>query len=145
VRLLGLDIGERRIGVSLSDPSGTIATPLVVLDAKGLERDLRPFACLVEDHEVGLLVIGLPVTMAGDEGPQAAEVREVASRLSSHVGLPVEFVDERLTTVQARRAMAGQGDAAKRKGAVDMVAATVMLQAYLDGRRLQDDTESEHA
>lgn len=135
MRMLGLDIGERRIGVSLSDPSGRVATPLAVLDAGPLASDVGPLRRLVEEYDVALLVVGLPFTMAGDEGPQAAAVRDVANGLAQTVGLPVAFVDERLTTVQVTRAMAGQADRAQRKQAVDMLAATVMLQTYLDTQR----------
>ena len=133
MRALGLDIGERRIGVAVSDPTGTVATPLVVLDARSLARDGTPLRRLVEDYEPALLVVGMPLTMAGEEGPQAAIVKATVRRLLEPLGIPVAYHDERLTSAEAERAMAAAGaDARARRGAVDMVAASVLLQSYLD-------------
>jgi putative Holliday junction resolvase len=133
VRRLGLDIGERRIGVAVSDPTGRVATPLAVLDARGLERDAGPLRRLVDDYEPEELVVGLPLTMAGEEGPQAAVVRATVRRLIEPLGIPVAYHDERLTSAEAERAMAAAGaDARARRGAVDMVAASVLLQSHLD-------------
>jgi putative Holliday junction resolvase len=136
VRILGLDIGEKRIGVAVSDPSGTVATPLAVIDARKAAGDGRELSRLVEDYEAELLVAGLPLSLDGTEGPQAARVRAAAKRLSMLVSLPVEFTDERLSSAAARRTMteAGVSDRNKR-GSVDMVAAAIFLQSYLDARR----------
>jgi putative Holliday junction resolvase len=136
VRILGLDIGEKRIGVAVSDPSGTVATPLAVIDARKATGDGRELSRLVEDYEAELLVAGLPLSLDGSEGPQAARVRATATRLSALVSLPVEFSDERLSSAAARRAMteAGVSDRNKR-GSIDMVAAAIFLQTYLDTRR----------
>lgn len=136
MRALGLDIGEKRIGVAISDPSGTVATPLKVVataDALGDARVLRRF---VEDYEVELIVVGLPLSLDGSEGPQAAQTRSIAERLVRSLDIPVEYHDERLSSTQAKRAMteAGVSDKAKR-GSVDMVAASLFLQSYLDARR----------
>lgn len=136
MRALGLDIGEKRIGVAISDPSGTVATPLKVVataDALGDARVLRRF---VDDYEVELIVIGLPLSLDGSEGPQAAQTRSIAERLVRSLDIPVEYHDERLSSTQAKRAMteAGVSDKAKR-GSVDMVAASLFLQSYLDARR----------
>ena len=140
MRLLGLDVGDARVGVAVSDPSGSVATPLVVLDARTLEGDLRPLARLVEEYEVEAIVVGLPLTLAGEEGPQALAVRERAGRWSVSLGVPLLFWDERLTTSQARRSLseAGLDERASRK-AVDMVAAALILQGYLESRRDGDD------
>jgi len=140
VRLLGLDVGDARVGVAVSDPSGSVATPLVVLDARTLEGDLRPLARLVEEYEVEAIVVGLPLTLAGEEGPQARAVRELAGRWSASLDVPLLFADERLTTSQARRSLseAGLDERASRK-AVDMVAAALILQGYLESRRDGDD------
>ncbi len=108
MRLLGLDIGEARIGVAVSDPGGTIASPLDVLDARQLARDIRPLKTLAEDYEVAGLVIGLPLSMDGTEGRQAASVRSAGDRLGRALGLPVTYADERLTSATASRAM-GEG------------------------------------
>jgi putative Holliday junction resolvase len=133
MRTIGLDIGEKRIGVAVSDPSGRVATPLCVLQARGLAADIAPLRRIVEDYEVKRLVVGLPLTMAGEEGPQALEVRRIASALSERLGMAVAYQDERLTSKVAERAMseAGAGPRARR-GRVDMVAAALLLQTYLD-------------
>lgn len=135
MRILGLDIGEKRIGVAVSDPSGTVASPLVVLDARNVLGDGRDLARLVADYEVELLVAGLPLSLDGNEGPQAARVRSAAQRLAALVALPLELADERLSSTEARRTMtdAGVSDRDKR-GRIDMVAASIFLQSYLDAR-----------
>lgn len=140
MRLLGLDIGEARVGVAVSDPAGTIASPLVVLDARQLARDIRPLRTLVEDYEVGGLVVGLPLSMNGSEGRQSASVRAVGDRLSRELALPVTYADERLSSATASRAMGSGGVKAKQqRGRLDMVAAAIILQAYLDGQRNTED------
>lgn len=144
MRLLGLDIGQARIGVAVSDPSGTVATPLTTLDARALAGDPRALTRLVADYQPEALVVGLPLTLAGEEGPQAVEVRRVAGRLAERCGLPVIWVDERLTTAQARRSLdeAGIGERDAKK-AVDMVAASLILQNYLDAGRPRADAGEE--
>ena len=136
MRLLALDVGDVRVGVAVSDPSGAVATPVTVLDARTLDGDLRPLLRLVEDYEPEAIVVGLPLTLAGEEGPQAAAVRQRATRWCERLGVPAVYWDERLTTSQARRSLseAGLDERASRK-AVDMVAASLILQAYLDSRR----------
>jgi putative holliday junction resolvase len=135
VRLLGLDIGERRIGVAVSDEKRRIATPLKVLDGSALANP-APLRTIAEDFEVDGLVIGLPLSLDGSEGPQAARVREVGRRLSEALGLPVAYVDERLSSVQASRAMQDAGVSSKgQRGRLDMVAAALLLQGYLDSMR----------
>lgn len=134
MRVLALDIGEKRTGVAISDPSARVATPLAVLDARKLLGDGRELTRLLEDYDdVELIIIGLPVTMSGDIGPQAERVRSAGERIALLTGLPVRFVDERLTSTEAGRRMAEAGaDSRARRGAVDMVAASIMLQAFLD-------------
>ena len=136
MRILGLDIGEKRIGVAVSDPSATVATPLAVLDARQALGDGRELSRLVSDYGIGLLVAGLPLSLDGTEGPQAVRVRSAAQRLAGIVSLPLEFADERLSSAEARRTMsdAGVSDREKR-GSIDMVAAAIFLQSYLDARR----------
>lgn len=137
MRVLALDIGEKRIGVAVSDPSRTVATPVTVLDAAAVAKDGRPFARLMSDYDdIDLMVVGLPVSLDGAEGPQAARVRRVAGAIAENLGLPVEFIDERLTSVEASRRMAEAGsDSRRQRGAVDMVAASIMLQAYLESKK----------
>jgi putative Holliday junction resolvase len=135
MRRLGLDIGEKRVGVAVSDPSGRVSTPLKVLDASSLAGDAVPLRRLVEDYDARELVVGLPLTLAGDEGRQAAIVRAEATRLADAVGLPLVMWDERMSSSAAARAMAETGqDSRARRGRVDMVAASLLLQAYLDSR-----------
>jgi len=134
MRLLCLDIGERRVGVAVSDPAGRVATPLKVLPAP-LSADVTPLKRLLEDYEVEVVVVGLPLSMDGSEGPQAATVRAEIAKLAR--ALPVEwrFHDERLSSVAAERIMAEAGaDSRRRRGAVDMVAASITLQSYLDAQ-----------
>jgi putative holliday junction resolvase len=139
MRIVALDIGEKRIGVAVSDPSATVATPLSVIDAKRALSDGREIVRIVEDYEAGLVVIGLPLSMDGTEGPQAERVRAAGERLATFLPVPVAYYDERLSSTEARRAMttAGVSDKDKR-GSVDMVAAAIFLQSYLDAARASD-------
>jgi putative Holliday junction resolvase len=144
VRLLGLDIGSARVGVAVSDPSGTVATPLTTLDGRTLSADPRPLLRLVEDYEAAGIVVGLPLTLAGEEGPQAKTVRAVADGLAERTGLPVTMWDERLTTTQARRSLDEAGLSEREaKRAVDMVAASLILQSYLDANHSGADAASD--
>jgi putative holliday junction resolvase len=130
VRVLALDIGERRVGVAISDPGGTIASPLEVLDATSRldDRIVR----IVAEYEVGLVVAGLPLTLGGEEGPQAERVRAVGERIAGRLGVPLVYHDERLSSTQANRAMADVTSSRKRRGTVDKVAAAIFLQSFLD-------------
>jgi putative Holliday junction resolvase len=135
MRRLGLDIGEKRVGVAVSDPSGRVATPLKVLDASELAGKAVALCRLVDDYEVGELVVGLPLTLAGEEGMQAKRVRSEAERLAKAVGLPLAMWDERLSSTAAARAMGEAGASSRsRRGRLDMVAASLLLQGYLDSR-----------
>src|SRR5574340_63943 len=136
MRALGLDIGAARVGVAISDPSGCVASPIAVLDARELARDPRQLIRLAEDYEVESLVVGLPLTLAGEEGPQASEVRDVAERLAASLGIPVEYHDERHSSTEARRSMHAAGLSEKdQRGSLDKVAAAIVLQGWLDARR----------
>ncbi len=142
--MLGLDIGERRVGVAVSDPRQRVASPLCVLDSSVL-RDPRPVADLVSEYEIERLVIGLPLSLEGEEGPQARRIREVGMRLAAEVGVAVDFADERLSSAEASRAMRSTGlSEREQRGRVDMVAAALFLQSYLDAR-VNGDTESRGA
>ena len=122
-RILALDFGEARCGCALSDPTGTLATPLESVEQPGTRRGLATIADLVHDREAERVVIGLPLTLSGEEGPQARATREFASRLAELVDVPIELHDERLTTRQAER-MGGGADA-------DSRAAAHLLVSYL--------------
>jgi putative Holliday junction resolvase len=137
VRALGLDLGSKRIGVAVSDRSGTIASPLTVLQRSGSRRtDHERIAALVQDEEAEVVVVGMPRSLSGAQGPAArAATAEIAS-LASVVGVPVETYDERFTTVTANRALAESGvRGPARRQVVDKVAAAVILQSWLDARR----------
>lgn len=131
---LALDIGETRIGIAISDRTGRVAMPLKVMPAQDVVALSRSFRMLVEDHEPDILVCGLPRTLAGEEGPQAERVKEVALGVSRSLGLPLHFVDERMSSREAKRILREQGLSEKQmRGKVDMVAASLFLQAWLDG------------
>lgn len=131
---LALDIGETRIGIAISDRTGRVAMPLKVMPAQDVVALSRAFRMLVEDHEPDILVCGLPRTLAGEEGPQAERVKEVALGVSRSLGLPLHFVDERMSSREAKRILREQGLSEKQmRGKVDMVAASLFLQAWLDG------------
>lgn len=139
MRVLALDIGEKRIGVAVSDPSGSVSTPVKVLATQAVLGDSRLLVNLAEDYEIALVVVGLPLSMDGTEGKQAAEVRRISGLLAKTLSVPFEFFDERLSSSAAKRAMseAGVSDKTKR-GSVDMVAASLFLQSYLDSRRARE-------
>ena len=134
--MLGLDLGTKRIGVAVSDRSGTIAGPLTVLERTGDEgRDHARILELVIEEEAELLVVGLPLSMDGSRGRAAVAAAAETERLASVVGVPVETYDERLTTVSAHRTLTEAGlDGRARRKVVDKVAAAVILQGWLDRR-----------
>ncbi len=133
-RVLGLDLGSKRVGVAISDRSGTIASPFMVLQRSGsLRRDHEAIARLVTEEECERVVIGLPLSLDGSLGRAAQSALDEASRLATVVGVPVETYDERLTTVSADRALIeAKMRADARRRVVDKVAAAVMLQAWID-------------
>lgn len=133
-RYLGLDIGERRIGVAVSDELGLVASPLESVDlSKG---GLARLEALVTQYDPHVIVVGLPTGLSGKEGKQASDVRVVAEQLRERLGRPVVYWDERLTTAIAERALLESGTRrARRRALVDAVAAAVLLQSYLDAQR----------
>lgn len=135
MRALALDIGEARVGVAVSDPAGRVASPVCVLPAQEVLAHAASFRRVLEDWEPELLVCGRPMTLAGEEGPQAARVREQAERIAAACGLPLEFEDERLSSAEAKRILREQGLSERAmRGKVDMVAASLFLQSWLDAR-----------
>ncbi len=132
---LGVDPGDSRVGVARSDPSGFLATPVETL-RRG-QGDLRRLARLVQEEEVVEVVVGLPRSLSGGEGPAAAKAREYAARLAERVApVPVRLVDERLTTVSAEAMLRDRGKKGQqRRGVVDQAAAVMILQHALDTER----------
>lgn len=145
VRVLALDIGERRVGLAISDAGALIASPFDVIAATA---DLpEQVSRLVAEQEVGLVVVGLPLTLAGDEGPQAHRVRAEGDCIAKAIDVPLVYHDERLSSAQAHRAMSAQASSRKRRGSVDKVAAAIFLQSFLDSRaggRHVSDNEDGH-
>jgi len=135
MRVLGLDVGDRRIGVALSDETGLLASPLPTLERVGPRKDLKAIAALVRDRGAGEIVVGLPYNMDGSVGPQAEKVRAFAEALAPVARVPVRYWDERLTTVEAEQILIERDvSRRRRKGLVDQVAAVLILQSYLDAR-----------
>lgn len=135
MRKLALDLGTVRVGVAISDPTATLARPYGVLPRRELDGDAKRLVALVADQGVDEVVVGLPRTMRGDEGAMARVARAVVSHLSEVLPVHVSLFDERLTSVAAKRAMAGCGRTRYGdRGAVDQIAAAIILQNYLDRR-----------
>ncbi|HZP42822.1 MAG TPA: Holliday junction resolvase RuvX [Candidatus Binatia bacterium] len=135
MRVAALDVGEARIGVAVSDALGITAHGIGVVKRVGGRRDLEALAEMLRPYEPERLVVGLPLSLDGTEGPQAAKVRAFATRAAEHLGLPLEFWDERLTTVEAERVLvAADVSRRRRRDLVDKVAATIILQSYLARR-----------
>lgn len=132
-RLLGVDYGERRIGLAVADPETAIAFPLTTYERRSREADTTYFRQMVTRETIGGLVVGLPVHLDGREGDKAREARAFGAWLADITGLPVAFWDERFTTVEAERHLQDAGlTSKKRKGRRDRVAAQILLQSFLD-------------
>lgn len=135
MRALALDIGEVRVGIAASDATGTVASPVKVLPANEVLSLARPFRLVIEDYEPDVLVCGRPKTMSGEDGPQAEKLMAQARDLGNRLGIPVEFADERLSSSEAKRILREQGVSERNmRGKVDMIAASLFLQAWLDSR-----------
>ena len=136
MRVLALDIGEVRIGIAASDASGTVASPVKVLPAQEVLAHARTFRQVLEDYEPDLLLCGRPKTLAGEDGPQAERLMREAAQIAASCGLPLEFADERLSSQEAKRILREEGMSERTmRGKIDMVAASLFLQAWLDARR----------
>ena len=129
---LALDIGEARVGIAVSDATGTLAMPVKVLPAQEVLGNARSFRYIIEDYEPDVLVCGRPETLAGEDGPQAQRVVEAAEKIARATGLPLEFIDERLSSREAKRILREQGLSEREmRGKVDSVAASLFLQTWL--------------
>ncbi|PDW02725.1 Holliday junction resolvase RuvX [Candidatus Viridilinea mediisalina] len=144
-RSLGLDVGERRIGVALSDPSGRLASALTTLQARPQAEALTRIERLVAEHGVYEVVVGLPLTLRGEVGPQAEVVQRFAEALGERLTLPIHLFDERLTTSAAEQLLRDLGvKPEKRRQQVDQVAAAIILQDFLDQRQRQGEDLWKH-
>ncbi len=149
MRILGLDVGERRIGVAAADSRARVALPIGVVERIELVADVAAIGRLIQEHKAEALVLGLPISLNGTLGPQAEIVRAFGDHLAARLGLPVEYWDERLSTVEAQRRLvtavpggsrAGQNRRSRspksrrerRSGNLDALAAAIVLQSYLD-------------
>jgi putative Holliday junction resolvase len=136
VSALGLDVGHKRIGVAGCDRSGLIATGLTTLEHKSFQQVVESLQAIVEDRQVTTLVVGMPYTMAGEEGFQARRVKKFADRLAKALNLDLAYVDERLTSVEAEQLIHAEGRSLTRhKGLIDRKAAAIILQQWLDEQR----------
>ena len=136
MRLLGLDVGQKRIGVAVSDPMGWTAQGVTVIQRTSKEKDMTALQAFVDQYKVETFVLGLPRRTDGSYGPETEKIYEFGCELEREFGLPVEYWDERFSTVAAERILL-EGDVSrtKRRRVIDKVAATVILQAYLDRKR----------
>lgn len=137
MRILGLDIGDRRIGVALSDPEGILATPLTIVERSDDDKDVKSIADITLREQAGKIIAGLPRSMSGEVGAQAEKVKSFADKLSRTINVPLEYRDERLSTVSAGRLMREartKKPSKDKKKAVhdDAIAAAIILQGYLD-------------
>ncbi|MEG4404217.1 Holliday junction resolvase RuvX [Microcoleus sp. MON2_D5] len=136
ISALGLDIGLKRVGIAGCDGTGLIATGITTLVRSSFERDVAYLRELVRERRVQILVAGLPYSLSGELGTQARQVQKYATRIATALELPLEYVDERLTSVEAEELMKTQGiSVSQNKGAIDRKAAALILQQWLDERR----------
>jgi putative holliday junction resolvase len=144
MRAFGLDVGSRTVGVALSDPLGITAQALTTLRRTGMRADLIALRELAAAHDVTRAVVGLPLNMDGTEGPSAARSRAFGDALAKALHLPVDYWDERLSTVAAQRALR-EADLSRerRREVVDQVAAALILQGWLDAQRPREPGETE--
>jgi putative pre-16S rRNA nuclease len=136
-RRLGIDVGSVRVGVAISDPTGTLASPLETVQRARDESDLDRIAALVVEHEVTEVIVGEPRHLSGASGASAKEARAYSRALAGRIGsVPVHLVDERLSTVTAASSLRANGvDSRRQRSVIDQAAAVVILQAYLDAQR----------
>ncbi len=140
IRILGLDVGDKRIGVAVCDALGITVTPVQTVHRKNSKADVARILEIVQKEEVGAVVIGLPKNMDGTEGEQAQKVRAFADQLSKELNLPLHFEDERLSTFTAIENLVERGiKTGKNRDLVDMEAAAIILRSYLDSSRRSHD------
>ncbi|MFQ5431716.1 MAG: Holliday junction resolvase RuvX [Nitrospinota bacterium] len=132
-KILALDYGSKRIGVAVSDPLGITAQPVAVINRKGKKKDIPELLGIIKEREVGKIVVGLPFNMNGSKGTHYDDVKRFGALLEKASGLPVDYIDERLTTMQAEKVLlSGDVSRNKRRKVIDKMAAVLILQNYLD-------------
>ncbi len=142
MRTMGLDVGTKTVGVAVSDELGLTAQPVTTVRRTNLRADLKALAELTEEHSVTRYIVGLPLNMDGSEGERAAASRAFGAALQRQQELPVDYWDERLTTVAAQRVLLeADVSRAKRKQVVDQLAAALILQGWLDAQQTQRGLE----
>jgi len=132
---MGLDIGDKRIGVALSDPGGVLASPFTIIERNHEEDDIKAIIDIIIQNDVGVIIVGLPRLMDGTTGQQSAKVEAFVERLRGHTRTPIKLRDERLSTVSAKRLVQSSGRKTKRKPRYDAAAAAIILQTYLEEQR----------
>ena len=143
MRALGLDVGERRIGLAMGDSETGLALPAGVIERKGGDGDYEAVIAAAAKRDGDTLVVGMPLSMSGARGPQAVVAQAFADALAERTSMSVCTWDERLTSVEADRLLRGAGRGGKRKGVQDAVAASIMLQAFLDARKHKAEREAQ--
>lgn len=136
MRLLALDVGDKRIGVAMCDPDGILASPLTTIIRQTNDKSLDEILQIAQENEVAEIVVGIPYSMSGRVGPQTRITMDYADSLAKQTEIPIRRVDERLSSVQAERMIReGGGKPSQDKGKIDAVAAAIILQAYLDSKK----------
>ena len=136
MRMLALDVGDRRIGLAVCDSGESVATPVATVKHTSHARDIETILAEAAERQAERIVVGMPLSLSGDMGPQARKVARFVEKLAAETDIPVEAVDERYSTAEARRLMAEAGAGRPReRGRVDAAAAAVILQSYIDSRR----------
>jgi putative Holliday junction resolvase len=131
-RFLGLDVGDKRVGVAICDETQTLARPLITLNRASKKEDFARIVTLCREHAIEKVVVGLPKTLRGEEGSQAQRVRRYAAELQAALNLPIEFWDERYSSVDAQERLTSSSRRARAKGDIDSAAAAIILQEYLN-------------
>jgi len=143
MRVFGLDIGKARIGIASGVSEAAVASPLAVLPAQEVLQNAPSFKRLIEDWEPEQFVVGLPLSMSGEVGPQAESIKQAAAQIEANTQIPVVFVDERLSSSSAKQIMHESGYTERdMRGKLDAVAASVFLQTWLEGEK-QGETDEE--
>lgn len=143
MRVVAVDIGQKRLGFAVSDPDGCLALPCSVIDVHDDDSTVMAIVDVCRDKEATCLVVGMPISMSGNKGPMACRIEALTRRIAQELSIPVETWDERLTTVSAERAMRDAGwSGRKLREDRDKIAAQIILQAFLDSRAASDWSES---